>query len=458
MGALESTEEYELSPPPPTRSTLFVVRNGRYEPQNLMPVLPRPDMLDFDGFVVRRGAGHGRLNAHPPEMKQERLLKNPVSVRRDSVRVGSRDAVPTPSGQEHDRGETASSAAALEVDVVVASSEEKLPILSFTYDALSSATLTLHLMVTEEEIPLNTEAPAEQQTNEETKGDESPSKPKEPKVKGPSYIKLVPRAVPATAAEDDAFLLTDEAKPPPPSMVHTFRIEKGLGQVYQSAPLDLGRWPADALAFDPSRPKDIPMVVRLEADVEEGEEASIQYSYISLHSSTTPSNAGDSLAQPQWSANIHAQKLQFGSQCFVLRDVFGVTSKIADDVDLEGGNSDCVICLSEPRDTAVLPCRHMCFCSYCAGIVRLQCDRCPVCRQKVQSLLQFQRDQDGQSVDDPLAGPKAMDTPVTGTMGPAAAASASVPGSSSAGSSLPLSSIGPASSSAPMAAAVAAAS
>merc|ERR1712176_1537645 len=58
----------------------------------------------------------------------------------------------------------------------------------------------------------------------------------------------------------------------------------------------------------------------------------------------------------------------------------------------EGGNPDCVICLSEPRDTAVLPCRHMCFCSYCAGIVRLQCDRCPVCRQKVASLLQFKRE------------------------------------------------------------------
>ena len=41
--------------------------------------------------------------------------------------------------------------------------------------------------------------------------------------------------------------------------------------------------------------------------------------------------------------------------------------------------------------TLVLPCRHMCFCSYCAGIVRLQCDKCPVCRQKVQSLLQFQQ-------------------------------------------------------------------
>merc|ERR1719420_700684 len=58
------------------------------------------------------------------------------------------------------------------------------------------------------------------------------------------------------------------------------------------------------------------------------------------------------------------------------------------------GNSECIICLSEPRDTAVLPCRHMCFCSYCAGIVRLQCEKCPICRQRVVSLLQFKREQE----------------------------------------------------------------
>merc|ERR1719223_317531 len=78
-------------------------------------------------------------------------------------------------------------------------------------------------------------------------------------------------------------------------------------------------------------------------------------------------------------------------QCFVLHEVFGVTSKISHEGEHENGNSDCVICLSEPRDTAVLPCRHMCFCRHCAGIVRLQCEKCPVCRQRVAGLLQLHR-------------------------------------------------------------------
>jgi len=89
----------------------------------------------------------------------------------------------------------------------------------------------------------------------------------------------------------------------------------------------------------------------------------------------------------QRSAHITAQKLQYGNECFVLHEVFGATSKANHDDSI--GNSDCIICLSEPRDTAVLPCRHMCFCRHCASIVRLQCEKCPVCRQKVASLLQF---------------------------------------------------------------------
>ena len=45
------------------------------------------------------------------------------------------------------------------------------------------------------------------------------------------------------------------------------------------------------------------------------------------------------------------------------------------------GGSDCVICLSEPRDTTVLPCRHMCLCSGCAQqLVSTATRKCPVCR------------------------------------------------------------------------------
>lgn len=41
---------------------------------------------------------------------------------------------------------------------------------------------------------------------------------------------------------------------------------------------------------------------------------------------------------------------------------------------------ECVICMSEERDTMLLPCRHMCLCSSCAQSLRYQSSSCPICR------------------------------------------------------------------------------
>jgi len=337
-----------------------------------MPVLPRSDMLDFDGFIVRRGNGQGCLNARPPEMRQACLMKNPVSIRRDSARAAF--AGSDPSSPRH-QGDSSTNPKG---------TEDNAPVISFVYDAIRPGTLSLHLLVTE----------VESGTEGAKKGEDGK---KEKKGKGgPSFIKLFPRdkKKDEEKPEDLAFLL-DEDQPAheKASLLEMCRVQSGLGQTYQSPPIDLQRWPASQLAYDPTRPKDIPIAVQLEADVQPGEQPSIQFTYISLQNGIADGdNAGEKRAQ--WSASIFAQKLQYGTQCFVLHEVFGVSSKLTLDTEVEGGNSDCVICLSEPRDTAVLPCRHMCFCSYCAGIVRLQCDRCPVCRQKVQSLLQFKREND----------------------------------------------------------------
>ena len=51
----------------------------------------------------------------------------------------------------------------------------------------------------------------------------------------------------------------------------------------------------------------------------------------------------------------------------------------------EGGGGgddglDCVICLSAPRDTTALPCRHMCMCRDCAVALKARSNKCPVCR------------------------------------------------------------------------------
>lgn len=47
----------------------------------------------------------------------------------------------------------------------------------------------------------------------------------------------------------------------------------------------------------------------------------------------------------------------------------------------------CVVCLTNPKDTTVMPCRHLCLCSECAAIVKHQSNKCPVCRTPIEKLL-----------------------------------------------------------------------
>lgn len=51
--------------------------------------------------------------------------------------------------------------------------------------------------------------------------------------------------------------------------------------------------------------------------------------------------------------------------------------------------AECIICLSEPRTTTVLPCRHMCLCPECAEALRQSSSTCPICRTRVEALLQI---------------------------------------------------------------------
>ena len=45
--------------------------------------------------------------------------------------------------------------------------------------------------------------------------------------------------------------------------------------------------------------------------------------------------------------------------------------------------------MSEPRDTLILPCRHLCLCQLCADSLRYQANNCPICRAPFRALLQI---------------------------------------------------------------------
>mmetsp|Transcript_45606 Transcript_45606/g.90453 ORF Transcript_45606/g.90453 Transcript_45606/m.90453 type:complete len:407 (-) Transcript_45606:29-1249(-) len=360
-------------PPAPPNSAVFVMRNGRYEPQNLMPILPRPDILDFDGFVMRRGASTGYRHTRPPEMRQATLIKNPVSIRRDSARVTARAPdMEKVQGDALDALSKPEAPSPTIADTKTNDAWDTPVILSFTFDAVEAGSISVHLLVSEVERHSTSESGVAEKR-----------------------LELLPQEPYAEVSSTDA----DQHKPATASM--TFdrkKFKPGLCQVYETPPLKLGQWPEQSLTFDADHPNQIPMAIQIDVDADDGGgEACIHYSYVSFQRIVQCQKPEP--WQGQWAVHIFSQKLQYGNQCFVLHEVFGANSKT---VDVDTGNSDCVICLSAPRDTAVLPCRHMCFCSYCAGIVRLQCDTCPVCRQKVASLLQFRRE-GGSPADSPSA-------------------------------------------------------
>ena len=56
---------------------------------------------------------------------------------------------------------------------------------------------------------------------------------------------------------------------------------------------------------------------------------------------------------------------------------------------MEEGGAECVVCISEARDTLILPCRHLCLCSACAENLRYQSSNCPICRAPFRALLQI---------------------------------------------------------------------
>ncbi|XP_033703067.1 E3 ubiquitin ligase RNF157 isoform X2 [Tursiops truncatus] len=61
---------------------------------------------------------------------------------------------------------------------------------------------------------------------------------------------------------------------------------------------------------------------------------------------------------------------------------------VAED-EVSDNSAECVVCLSDVRDTLILPCRHLCLCNTCADTLRYQANNCPICRLPFRALLQI---------------------------------------------------------------------
>lgn len=122
----------------------------------------------------------------------------------------------------------------------------------------------------------------------------------------------------------------------------------------------------------------------------------------------------------EYSLKILKQRLQVGNDLYDLEDIYGmptessgspddaehepVTGSLAGVADHDEGE-DCVICLAEPRNTLVMPCRHMCLCSDCAGMLRQRTNKCPICRTVAERFLTLKKEKvEGQKEDSDSEG------------------------------------------------------
>ena len=188
------------------------------------------------------------------------------------------------------------------------------------------------------------------------------------------------------------------------------RREKGLNQKYRAeTPLDVSEYGEKELTYAASDGR-FPIIVCLEASNAASSSSAANKS--TVQSQTTFANIIDA-ADGGKTVQPIKQKIQVGATSYELQEIYGIEgssgagsgggdaatgSNSADDGDEDGQNSrECVICMTEPRDTTVLPCRHMCMCSECAKVLRMQSEKCPICRTPIEQLLQIKISKQGEA-------------------------------------------------------------
>ncbi|XP_020102508.1 probable E3 ubiquitin-protein ligase LUL3 [Ananas comosus] len=172
--------------------------------------------------------------------------------------------------------------------------------------------------------------------------------------------------------------------------------QKGLAQKFvqpSGSGIDLGFFDLDDLS-KPLNGEIFPLVIYAEAcpppttdgvQMEESRrsaQAQITLAVIEKNSSTEA-----------FQVKVVKQILWAEGERYELQVIFGLVNSA--EAEVSGADKDddmgkeCVICLSEPRNTAVFPCRHMCMCSECARALTLQSNKCPICRQPVEKVMEI---------------------------------------------------------------------
>lgn len=179
------------------------------------------------------------------------------------------------------------------------------------------------------------------------------------------------------------------------------RFGTGHNQTYREKfekGLDVRKFTASELRYKPET-NNYPVVIRLEAlypptsPIPEPLRVKSQTTFASV-------NAVDGGYEIQ----IVAQQVLVRDTIHLVQEMYGIgatdvtAKKDSETSDPEhaytvDSNHECVICLTEPSNTAVQPCNHLCLCDDCARKLRTETDhhrrKCPVCRTQIKALLRI---------------------------------------------------------------------
>lgn len=165
----------------------------------------------------------------------------------------------------------------------------------------------------------------------------------------------------------------------------------GRHQVYDCpVDVDIRKIGREALTFRETRPDRFPVVVELMPERPLPQDCpDALYAY-----GTVPQ--GVASGPGAWPVRCIYQRARCGAQIIEMKEIYGLEERDAAPSE-DAAARECVICLTEPRAVAVLPCRHLCLCTSCAPQFKYTQYRCPVCREGIVGLLQLK-------VEEPTAG------------------------------------------------------
>ncbi|CAN4121556.1 unnamed protein product [Withania somnifera] len=170
----------------------------------------------------------------------------------------------------------------------------------------------------------------------------------------------------------------------------TFEFKKGLAQKFRQPSgtgIDFSMFEEAELSKD-GEADVYPLAVKAEASLD-SQSGSEDGSAASGSTNSQITQAVFEKDKGEYHVRVLKQILWVNGMRYELQEIFGIGTSVENDFDGNDPGKECVICLSEPRDTTVLPCRHMCMCSGCAKVLRFQTNRCPICRQPVERLLEI---------------------------------------------------------------------